>query len=306
MRGAAGTSALLICLAVTGCQSWDGPFGLLRPRSDVVYVKSQYAVGGFGNAFGNSIAPEQMPGLYLESVLLERPVGDPILDRELWGMESAGISPKTRTLLAENGIRVAVLGGNLPAAFQRLLESKDSAVDPHGMTFANRSEAVLPTVGPIDKCEYQVLADLSGRRETLKLAKASGGMLVKPERTEDGRVKLTCEPQVQHGERHDWIRPTADATGFTFQGELPLERYPGLAFHVTLGPGDYLVIGSPSEAADTLGAALFNVEAKIESRQRVLVIRAGFRGEARSDLPPVPRPRGFRPIAFEANRWSQE
>src|SRR6185312_16083405 len=118
-----------------------------------------------------------------------------------------------------------------------------------------------------------------------------------------GRVKLTCEPQVQHGERHDWIRPTADATGFTFQGELPLERYPGLAFHVTLGPGDYLVIGSPSEAIDTLGAALFNVEAKVEPRQRVLVIRGGYRGEARSELPPVPRPRGFRPIAFEANHW---
>ena len=116
-------------------------------------------------------------------------------------------------------------------------------------------------------------------------------------------MKLRCEPQVQHGERQDWIRPTADATGFSVQGEMPLERYPGLGFDVTLEPSEYLVIGSPAAAIESLGSAMFSVEAKSESRQRVLVIRAGIRGEARSDLPALLRSRSGRAIALEASRW---
>lgn len=295
---------MLIVVAAAGCHTQaGGPFGFLRPSKPTpVRSQSPYSVGGFGNAFGNSVAADQAPGVYLESVLLERPIGDPLLERDLWASETANLSPKTRALLAENGLRVAVLGGNLPQAFQKLLDSKADAVDPHGLTFANRIEAVLPTVGPIENCEYRVLADLAGERETVKLVAAHGGVLVKPEPSADGRVKLRCEPQVQHGERQDWIRPTADATGFSVQGEMPLERYPSLGFELTLGPGEYLVIGGSAAASDTLGSALFGVEAKSESRQRVLVIRAGYRGGVRSDLPVLPRTRG-NSIAVEASRW---
>lgn len=296
---------IVLCLFATGCHTdRDGPFAFLRPAKPVaIPSKSPYSVGGFGNAFGNAIAPDQTPGVYLESVLFERPVGDPLLDRDLWANASSPLPPKTRALLEENGLRVVAFAGNLPRAFQKLLESESEAVNPQGLTFASRTDAVLPTVGPIEKCEFRVLTDLSGSREKVELRTANGGILVKPEATADGRVKVVCEPRMQHGERQDWIRPTSDSTGFSLQGEIPLERYPGLGFDVTLGPGEYLVIGSPATATETLGSAMFGVEAKSESRQRVLVIRAGIRGEARTDLPALPRSRGGHAIAVEASRW---
>src|SRR5688572_4364461 len=70
-----------------------------------------------------SLAPVvAIEGIYLESVILERPLGDRFLDRELWSEALPVGSQETRTLLSENGLRAGVLSGSLPQRFQTLLE----------------------------------------------------------------------------------------------------------------------------------------------------------------------------------------
>jgi hypothetical protein len=290
----------MLCVAATGCQ--HNPFSHVA-----IYAppdpKLSHSVGGFGNAFGDALDIESAPGLYVESVLFERTVGDPLINRDIWARDSASLPPQTRVLLEENGLRVAVIDGNLPPQFQKMLESGEGAVSPQGLTFGNRTEAVVPTVGPIPACEYSVQAELSGGRQTKKLLGANGGFQVQPVRMADGRVKLRCEPQVQHGERQDYIRPAPDATGFTLQSEMPVERYPTLGFEVTLDAGDYLVIGWPAEdegESHTLGSALFCADGKGETRQRVLVLRGGWRGETPVDLPV--RRQGVQSIAAQVGK----
>lgn len=277
MPRAGGACAVVLAVAAAGCLDLGGPrVDALRPPPPAA-----------------SLPPAMPDGLYVESVLLERPLGDPVLDQELWA-GGAAVPPHVRALLAENGLRAAVLGGTPPPAFQRLLESSDAHAG-RGQSFANRRDEVVPTAGPTDPCSFSVLPALSGARATFDLQKARGGVRVRPERTPDGRVSVRCEPQVQHGEREDHIRPTADGTTFTVQGEVPLERFASLGFDVTLGPDDYLLIGSPATASDTLGAVLFTADANGRPRQRVLVLRAAWRGEKPSDLPPVRgRPNGKR------------
>lgn len=282
MRRAAGACAILVA-AAAGCL---GP----AARTDTAFRRP---TGG--------LPPALPDGLYVESVLLERPLGDPALDRELWAGESSAVPPATRALLAENGLRATVLSGNPPPAFRRLLDSPD-AHDGRGLTFANRAEEVIPTAGPTDPCGYRVLTALAGEKARVSLRQAHGGVQVRPERTPDGRVKVRCEPQVQHGERETHYRPTADATGFTAQEEVPLEAYPALGFEVTLGPGDYLLIGSPAAATETLGAALFVADAGGRPRQRVLAVRATWRGEKPAELPAGPGRRRSS-VAAEAARW---
>ena len=51
-------------------------------------------------------------GVYLESVILERPVGDRFLDRDLWAETLPVGTQEARTLLSENGLRA----GCWPAA----------------------------------------------------------------------------------------------------------------------------------------------------------------------------------------------
>jgi len=271
----------MLCVAATGCA--HNPFAFLQRKAEPpVRIAASRTVGGFGNAFGNALDVEAATGHHVQSVLFERTLGDPLINRDIWSRDAAALPVQTRVLLEENGLRVAVVGGNLPTEFLRMLESGDGAVSPQAHTFGTRTDVVVPTVGPVEKCRFCVRADLVGTTETKSLDALHGGFSIQPRLADDGRVTLRVEPQVQHGERQDYIRPAADATGFTLQSELPQERYASLGFDVTLDPGDYLVIGWP--AADegdsrTLGAALFCVDAKGEPRQRVLVLRAGFRGE---------------------------
>ncbi|MBP3959274.1 hypothetical protein J8F10_28855 [Gemmata sp. G18] len=222
-----------------------------------------------------SLAPvQQVEGIQLESIILERPVGDRFLDRDLWAATLPIGSSEMQVLLSENGLRAGVISGALPARFQTLLESDSEAIGGRGLTFANRKEEVLPTSGPNERCEFTVLTDLAGQRKPVELKQARGGILVRPEPTSDRRVRVWCEPQLQHGERQLFLRPSADATGFVKHEEVPLVRYQPLAFDAPLGRNEYLVIGWQADQSDTLGAALFSVEANGQPRQRVLVIRA--------------------------------
>jgi hypothetical protein len=133
------------------------------------------------------------------------------------------------------------------------------------------------------------LADLAAeRRTTVALKQARCGVLVRPEPLGPERVKLSCEPQIQYGERREWLRPNADGTGFVKAEEIPLARYPVLAFDAPLGPNEYLLIGWHADQPSTLGEALFAVRANGQPRQRVLVIRARQANPgAAPDLPPL-------------------
>src|SRR5262245_33869206 len=284
--------ALILCAAAgTGClhradgsTGWVNPFSGLFGRSPAPTPSTSVA-----RSFGPTLPAE---GFYVDSVLLERPVGDDVLDRQLWAADRTPIPPETAALLNENGLRVAVLRGTLPSAFQKLLESEPDTVDPRRLTFANRKDTVIPTAGPIDPCEFDVLSDLAGKRTAVKLRMAQCGVLVRPEPTADGHVRVRCEPQIQHGDRQERLRPTADGTQFVMAGEVPTVRYPALEFEVTLGPNEYLLIGWPAAAGNTVGSALFAVEANGQPRQRVLVLRVGRLGElAPADLPAI---RGWR------------
>ena len=255
------------------------------------------------SAVARSFAPvQQTEGVYLETVILERPVGDRFLDRDLWAATQPVGSPETKVLLSENGLRVGVLAGTLPQHFQKLLESDAETLSGRGLTFATRKEDVLPVSGPHERCEFDLLADLAGKRTAVALTQARCGLFVRPEATADRRVRVWCEPQIQHGERREWLRPSADGTGFVKYDEVPLARYPALAFDATIGPGEYIVVGAAADQPDALGAALFGVEANGQPRQRVLVIRARqVNPGGPTDLPSLGP--GRRPsVAAEAGR----
>src|SRR4051812_33196160 len=57
-------------------------------------------------------------GLFVESVLLERPLGDSFLDRDVWLKGLPVGQAETTALLAENGLRATVLGGTIPQRLQ--------------------------------------------------------------------------------------------------------------------------------------------------------------------------------------------
>jgi hypothetical protein len=264
---------VLVCAAATGCL-FRGP--------------DSRSAGWFDRVRGLTGVES---GLTLRTVLIERPAGDPYLSRGLW--ESAGkpVPHELSTLLARNGLRVGVLSGMVPGEFDRLVTSEHSTVSPMLRTFQPGKPRVVPVNGPLDRCTYQVLHDLAADPARVELAGAECGLSITARLADDDRVTLLCEPQVQHGEKQAWLKPTTDGTGFARRDAKPLEAYPTLAFEVTLGPQDYLIVGPADEPADTLGQAYFYPAGEDRLRQRVLVIRA-LRGPgtaAGSKAEPTPR-----------------
>ncbi len=275
--------AILICAAGAGCVTRDdGPPGVSVARS---------------------LAPAApVDGVYLESFLLERPVGDRFLDRDLWNETLPVGTPEARVLLSENGLRVGVLAGALPQRFQSLLRSESDTLNGRGLTFSSRKEDVLPTSGPHERCEFSLRTHLTDPPSDVALERARCGVLVRPEAAERGSVRVKCEPQIQHGERQEQLRPSADITGFVKFEAVPLVRFQPLAFEALLSPNEYLLIGWSADQPNTLGEALFAVDANSQPRQRVLVIRVRQVNPASAnDLPPLGPTR--RPaIAAEASR----
>jgi len=253
-------------------------------------------------SIARSLAPAIPPdSLIVESVLLERPIGDIFLDCNLWTSTLPVGSPEIRSLLSENGIRTGILTGNLPTQFQTMLDNKADVVAPPLMwTFNNRKETVIPTAGPIEDCTFDMLPDLAGKPESVSLKEASCGVLVRPQSLGEGRVKVWCEPQIQHGSRQDRFRPSEDGTQFTKFEEVPTEKYPAFGFEVTLRPEECLVIGCIADQQETLGAVLFGVEANGHPRQRIVAIRARVvNSSPTADLPAIAPP-GRRPALIQA------
>ncbi|WP_439628477.1 hypothetical protein [Gemmata sp.] len=231
--------------------------------------------------------PRQIDGLVVESVLIEQPLGDTFIDRDLWTEATPVGSPETRALLDENGLRVGVISGTGPQRLQTLLGSETDTVSPQLTTFQMRKDTVLPTA-TAGACKYEVRTDLGGKATTVELTQARCGVLVRPQQASDGRVRVWCEPQVQHGDRQQWLRPNEDGTKFAQHNEVPSEKYAALGVETTLGPDDYLIVGWDAAAADTLGSVLFSADAGGRPRQRVLVIRARPATlPTAPDLPPI-------------------
>jgi hypothetical protein len=238
--------------------------------------------------------------LIVESILIERPLGDAFVDRDLWAATLPVGKPENRVLMEENGLRAGILSGILPTPFQKMLETKSDVVDPHMMTFNNRKEAVIPTAGPIEECKFDLLADLAGKPESISLKDAKLGFLVRPQVVDGGKVKLWCEPQIQHGDYEIRFRPSEDGTQISKFEEIPNEKYPSIGFEVQLKPDECLVIGCIAEQQESLGTSLFGTECQGSPRQRIVVIRSRqINVSGTADLPVITPP-GRRPVTGQA------
>ncbi|HVK18271.1 MAG TPA: hypothetical protein VM533_15120 [Fimbriiglobus sp.] len=260
---------VLVCAAATGCL-----FRGSDARSAGWYDRVRSMTGS---------------GLAVRTVLIERPAGDPYLSRDLWASAGKPLSHEQSALLARNGLRVGVLTGMVPGEFEQLVTSEQAAVNPMHRTMQPSKPKVVPVNGPLERCSYRAFHDLAADPTPSELFTAECGLSVTVRPGEGDRVTLVCEPQVQHGDKQAWLKPSADGTEFTRRDAKPLEAFPTLSFEVTLGPQDYLLVGPADEPADTLGQAFFYSVTENRARQRVLVIRA-LRGSAAA-VKPEPTPR---------------
>lgn len=213
-------------------------------------------------------------GLLLNTRLIEQSIGDAYLNDGLWADTIRPLGHEQGALLARNGLRVGVLSGVLPDRFDRLVHSETTAISPMLRTLVPGQAKVVPVNGPLEKCSYRVVRELSADPEPVELTAAECGLAVTATPTPGGRLKLSCAVQVQHGDKRAWLAESADGSEFTRRDRKPLATYPALTFEVVVDAEDYVLIGAIAEPGDSLGQAFFFTTAELP-RQRVLVLRAG-------------------------------
>jgi hypothetical protein len=218
----------------------------------------------------------------LEVALIERPVGDAYINRDLWAhVDEMVVDLEQRSALSENGLRVGQLVGTPPNAFQALLLSKRSCSNPHALLIPPGKTVPL-YLGPVlAHTSFEVAQ--AKLKTTVDLDQARFCFDITPSLTADGRTKFTFAPRVENGEPTLPFQPAADDSGWTLRIERPSRRYPDLGWEVTLGPNQVLIIGARPEHERSLGQRAF-VQDEGEPVQRLLVLRNGRAPGALGDV----------------------
>jgi hypothetical protein len=284
----------------------------MRPAQAALLALLAAGLGGcFGSRSQPTIAYRQPGGPFegptgddvvqIHHALVERPCGDRFLNHELWDLADEQAVPLERkVVLEENGFRVCQIAGLPPAGLQALLSSPRSCKGMRRVSAHAGTATQLPVGAAWPRCVCRVKAG-PGEGEEVALDKAQCLLEVVPTLAEDGRVTLHFTPRLRHGEQKRIMEAKATCPDgpldWNVEMRQPEEAYPATGWEVTVGPGEYVVVGARLDRPDTLGQRFFLPSGE-PARQCLLVVRAA----PGSAGPPAAR-RGPAPLALQAG-WT--
>lgn len=232
---------------------------------------------------------EQAPVVQFEVRLIEQPVGDRYINRDLWREHTDDwVVGDAKSVLEKNGFRVGRLVGQPPSELQRLMVSERSCINPRVLVKAAGKETQLH-LGPVmTTCKCRVYHDDNVTEVELHQAQCS--LMVVPTFTEDGKTRLKFTPKVRHGDHISQFRPASDRSGWLLEVGPQARLFPELSWEVTLAPNEYLLVGCMPERPDTLGFRSFVDCGSLAPVQRLLVLRTARSGDAGIDAEIAPGP----------------
>jgi hypothetical protein len=208
--------------------------------------------------------------MQLEFAYVRRPLGDPYLNDLVWhDIDEQCVPLEKRPALAENGLRVGIINGSIPAKLQHWLCS-DGQSDGHRLVMRSGRSSFLP----LGSSDYDRTFEVHNGERTRKLdlEKVQCGLAAQIGIAEQGDTLVQLEPRVRHGALPRLPQMARDGQGFEVTGERPEEQFTHLAWEVTITPNDYLIVGGMVDKPKSLGYMCF-VQPEGNS-QILLVIRA--------------------------------
>ncbi len=191
--------------------------------------------------------------------------------------------PELRRSLATNGLRVGVIGQNLPTQLVALVDAKPNLLETiaSGATgeleldggrrqlplrAGHRSTLNVSSVFP----NLPVLISDDGNVHGQQLASARCILSLKSYPLGDGRVKLVLTPEIEHGEsKTRWMGNEGMMVQQTAQDRLTLDR---LRWEIVLRPGESMLVG-PTTDHKGLGEYFFTQTSGGNTKSRLLVLR---------------------------------
>lgn len=231
---------------------------------------------------------EAPQALRLEYVIVERPVGDPLLGSQLWDemTEMGVVEPKVRQALNEQGLRVGVTNASPPEALRKLLGETKEITDARTPEEAQRRHGmmqVLPSGGSFaawtsDEIPTRTVTLTAGGETNEKTFGQARGIVTVTAKTEqEGWAKLTFLPEIHHGNPE--LRHSASEGGWQFTSGQNVQKLFDQTFELTMNEGDTAVVTCLGDLPDRAGDLFFRTEAAGVPVQRLLVVRLVRAGE---------------------------
>jgi hypothetical protein len=211
--------------------------------------------------------------VHMEVALLERPLGDPYINEELWQLaDERVISPERRAAMDGSGFRVGQVSGLMtPPGLLSLLTSKRSCVNPRGVQVRAGHATSVKLAPTAATCRFHLERD--GQDSELEFHQAELRLGVVASLLKNGHTRLRFTPQVIHGEIMGTYRPADDRSGWLMDTRRPKEDFTAFSWEACLAPNEYLVIGGKYDKPETLGHQCFVRPEEATPVQRLLVIR---------------------------------
>jgi hypothetical protein len=198
------------------------------------------------------------------------------------------VPPALRSLLNENGLRVAQCGATVPPTLQTLLGLSGghaafpamdaSAFNGRQFSLLSGQDSEFLLSEPLETCTVRFR--LHGTEDTVDFQQASCALKVRAVRLQDGWVTLEFAPEVHHGDSR--MRHTATEEGWKLRGGQKIDARHALKFSVTLNSGEMAIVGAAAAGPDTLGAQFLRREQDGQVQQRLFVIRVADAGRSES------------------------
>jgi hypothetical protein len=267
MRRGGALVLVLLCGCLGGCLSNDPA----RPSTWLDRLRSPRS----------ALGPD---GVMIDLVLIEQPLGDPFLNDEIWkSTDCQSVGLERKGILDDNGFRIGQVVGMNPSRLQTLLDSQRYWAS-HRRQILAAGHATSMAVGPtLAQCSFQ-LKTVDGGIDVL-LDQGQCVLRIDTAQASEGRTRLKFTPEVLYGARIPDYQVDPKQGSLQMEFKRPSKVYPDLSWEVTLGPNQFLVIGShfdvdtDDNTPQTLGGQFFIQENGRTYVQRILVLRTIRGGE---------------------------
>jgi hypothetical protein len=223
--------------------------------------------------FRPATGPAGADVVHMDVALVELPVGDRFLNKDLWTLaDEQVIALDRKAVLEDNGLKVGQLGV-APARLQRLLTSDRTCINPRRIALRSGNSYELMLGPPHAQLRFAV--EKAGETREVVCDEAQCVLVVTPTLTPDGRTLLRCTPEVRHGQVQHLPRPADDLSGWVLQARQATERYADWTFEVPLATNEYVAVGGRLDRPTSFGNRCFVRCDREPPVQRLLVIRTG-------------------------------
>jgi len=240
--------------------------------------------------------------ILIDFALIERDVGDPYINRELWThTDQLVLDLEKKDLLEANGLRVGQLVGLTPAELQTLLTSERWCPKPFKRITCSGQPYNLPLGQVVPHADYDVC--LGPQVHEVGVDRARFFLEVLPAQAANGRTKLVLTPKVETGEQVLPFQPKPEQSRWDFKIERPSKTYKDLSWEVSLAPNEFLVIGAVFDKPNSLGYRSFVQDEGRDHVQKLLVIRTNrpqTGGDDEPSLEDIARAGNTPPLALQA------